>query len=100
MVWVSSQLLLPIFSTEKKIREGFSYREYYGDCSVRLKISSLFGALSRKVLLKPPRKRYLQNIREKRLLTRGLVEETFLTHWKGQAGESLTNVNMKREKKC
>ena len=40
----------------------------------------------------------LQNIREKRLLTRGLVKETFLTHWKGQAGESLTNVNMKREK--
>ena len=43
---------------------------------------------------------YLQNIREKRLLTRGLVKETFLTHWKGQAGESLTNVNKKREKKC
>ena len=48
---VGSQLLLPIFSTQKKIREAFSYREYYGGVAL-LKISSLFGALSRKVLLK------------------------------------------------
>ena len=62
---IGSQLLLPIFSTEKKIREAFSYREYYGDCSVRLKISSLFGALSRKVLLKTTKEQLLAKYKGK-----------------------------------